>query len=296
MSGNRKQRKRKRKKGERPNYNQGLAKGTWFIDQDLIALCRRLGIRVRKSLFGPGGYRCVRCGFGTVKRGTAGRNAMRAHHKGHLNEDKAGRRLKRSVIITIGLVVTALLWRTVDEYLGTAVSIWMGKLEPETLIGAVYAGVQILTLLWVYVSATVLYYRINRRNRMLFYSSLTASFGLTALVVIAEYWIAGIRVNPLWYLFALLPLLMVATVSRSLGQRNLRYRRRRLPPANYIPVYKALTEVGDDAAEDIRHKISTLIRKNRLKVNRLNHREKLAIATLGIRISDLKTRKTGSRG
>ncbi|WFG35874.1 hypothetical protein GKN94_09260 [Candidatus Lucifugimonas marina] len=55
--------------------------------------------------------------------------------------------MKRAVIITIGLVVTALLWRTVDEYLGTAVSSWVRELEPTTLIGAVFAGVSILTLL-----------------------------------------------------------------------------------------------------------------------------------------------------
>lgn len=286
MSEGRKKRKRKRKPGPQADRKR-VAKGTRYIDKDLIALCRRLGIKFRMSLFGPGGFRCIRCGFPTAKRGTAGRNAMRAHHKAHLNEDKAGKTLKRSVIIVAGVLAGTLLWRIVSEYFVSAVAVWLDDLEPATLIGAGYALASIFTFISLNVSAGRLYYRHSERNRLFFYISLTIAVGLAMLAVAGILLADVVRINPLWYLCVLPSLLMAADVSKPLGLRRLRYRRRKVPSANYILRYKALTEVGDEAAEDIQHKISTLIRRKRLKIDTLSDREKLALAAIGIRISEL---------
>lgn len=286
MSEGRQKRNRKRKSRTQSESKRRPATGTWYIDQDLITLCKRLGIRIRMSLFGPGGFRCVRCGFLTAKRGTAGRNAMRAHHKAHLNEDKAGKTLKRYSVVIVGGLAATLLWRVVSEYFGSAVAVWLAGLDPATLIGAGYALASILTFSSVNLSANRLHFRYSQRNRLFFYCSLAVAVGLAVLAVAAILWHVEDRVNPLWYLFGLPPLLMAAGASRPLGQRYLRYRRKKLPPANYISRYKALTEAGDDVVEELLHNINTLIRRNSLKIYTLSHREKLALLALGVEISD----------
>jgi hypothetical protein len=290
MARKRKRNKRKDKNGPEFEGSRGLAKGTRFIDQDLIHLCRRLGIRIRMSLFGPGGFRCVRCGYATSKRGTAGRNTLRGHHKGHLHEDDAGTVMLRSILLITGVLVAAILWRFFGDVFGSGVMRPLLNSEPSTLVGVGYAVASILTLLWVITSTNMLLGRYSRTKRWVFLSSLATTIFLALTGCIAVSGFVDIGTNPLWFISGLLPLLTTALAARPAGLKRLQYRRRKLPPANYIPRFKALTEVGDDVVDDVEFRINQLVRTKKLTVDMLNRREKLALIALGIKMPGLQAR------
>jgi hypothetical protein len=289
MATKRNRKNRKSKNG--PGFEEvaGLAKGTRFIDQDLIDLSSRLGIRIQKALFGPGGFRCVRCGYSTAKRGTAGRNSLRGHHKGHLFEDNAGKTMKRSILMVAVSMVAILLWSFLWESLEIIASDFFTKLEPSTLIGAGYAISSILILIAVTIAASRLLDKYSRNARLVFLVSLALTLALASLAMIMVSGQSNVAVDPLWFLFGFLPLMMAAFVARPIGLKHLQYRRRKLPPANYISRYKALTEAGDDIVDDMEIKIKRLIRTKKLTVDMLDHREKLALISLGIRMQGLAT-------
>lgn len=278
-----KKRKRKKKPSADTNDQEyGLARGEKYVDLDIIKLCKRFGIPVRRSLFVEAGFRCVICGYATKKTGTRGRNTMRSHHKAHLNEARAGRRLETLFLLGSVIGVGSVLWLLIGTLDTTSFETWLNGIESSTLMGAGYTSACLVMSTVLLYFADVYSKRYRRKLRMAFYLSLIPAGGLALLPAAYASKLVTFAVNPLWFIPCLLPIVSLGMVSKSIGLTNLKVRRRQIPPANYIPMLKALTEEGDDLVDTISSKFRAMIRRGSMDASKLEHWEKLALVMLGV--------------
>lgn len=284
--------KRRRRKKNRGQHDEGQffddeenatpARGQDYICEDGFKFLKLLGIRIRRSLFKPGGFRCTYCGFRTKKLATAGRNAMRAHHKKHLHDARAGRRLRLAVWLGVLLVMGATTY-AIDSTFGIViVESWGNDLSWDEHVGPALAGISIA------ISAVILAFAFlyTRKRRKRWQIAFNVSFALAFANILAQVAVVvdvvRLEVAWPWYLSGLLPLGALGLTRKKVGLTALNVSRRDVKPRHYIKMFKSITADGDMRIIEIQLEIEQMIREGRLDTSKLPRWQRLALVTLEI--------------
>lgn len=287
MAKKRRRRKKNRRQQDEDRFfddeeNAPLSRGKDYIDVHVVRLAKMLGIRIQRSLFKDGGFRCVRCGFRTTKPGTNGRNSLRAHLKRHLREDKAGRHLRSLVWIGLLLVVTALTYVLYTTLGADAVETWAHGLRWSGLAGPGLAGAAITVAAALITSAHFFGKTHQKRWRFAFISILAPTFVILLAQIVAVIGIGQLKIDWFWLLSGLFTIYSLYISNYEVGLTKLRISRREIVPHSYIKMLKAKTANGDMRIIEIQEEIELMIRTGQIKPQNLESWQRQAMVTLEI--------------
>ena len=262
--------------------NASTTPGRDFIDEDGFRLAKLLGIRIPKSLFKPGGFRCSYCGFRTKKLGSAGRNSLRAHYKKHLNDARAGRHLRSAAWLGVLLMLCAPAFVIYSKFGAGAVEFWVGDLVREESVGPALAGASLASSTAMITSAYLYTRRHRKRWRIVFNTSLIPAFAVLLAQVALVSGVTQLDVAWYWLFSGFLPLFALTVTRKSVGLTALDVSRRDIKPRHYIRVFKAKTADGDSLLDDIYVEIRLMIRKGQINPQNLEWWQQQALVTLGV--------------
>ena len=263
--------------------NAPLARGTDFVDEYVFKFLKLLGIRIPRTLFTDGGFRCIRCGFRTKKLGTSGRNSMRAHGKRHLREVRAGRHLRRLVWSGLLLGVMTLVYVLYMSFGARVVESWAYELTWSDLMGPVLVGTSITTSAAAVTTANLYRSRYKKHWRIAFYTTIVPAFAILLAHMAVVTGIVHSEVAWPWLLGGILPIGALTLTRKEVGLTALDISRRAIKPRKYIRMWRSKTADGDSLLVDIYLEITMMIRTGQLQTQNLEDWQRQALATLEIR-------------
>ena len=231
--------KKRAKARDRDSERQEPKRGEELVDKIVLRSGYLHG--VRPSEFQEAGYACPGCDFRTLKRGDAGKQAMRAHSKRHVRDRRARRRQGYGLLV---LLAVALAVAFAPAIAGFAL---LDGIDTGSVMGwsrVDIGGIALLVLSLLLVAALLIsasqMLKTGRRGWSRKYS---ASLWATAFLVLAaavSRWTVIETIHWPWLFSVLLPWSAALLTGSEVGMARLQVRRREFNPGNRLTLFRAV--------------------------------------------------------